>query len=874
MESSLFQAAASVREIPKRRLFPSGNVDGHHFVGQPPDAIGQGQPQPFHRPAVDDELQALGGLGRDIAGRCAIEDFFDQPGRLDPRLEPGAAVHGRRAPHKVVPVVAENRDAMGFRKIGENLPLDLPDRRRHADIEDIRSSGSRGEDRLTHLFSVRGRHRHDFDAQGRRIGLGDFDGLHRRRKRRHVGNQHPLDVGKHRLDQPEALGGELGVVGVDARQVAARMRHGRHQASLHRRGHGQKDHRCGRSLRRRLERVGFHPAAGDGHGGLGLNDAPGQRLEAVGDVLNRFRGSPPAAIVLVTDGINTDGPSLEDTAVTARRRGVPLLIVGLGDDKPVRDLKLSDLLVDEVVFAGDVVQFDAKLTGNGFAGRKVQVRLQREDDARVLAETEVAVAADDQPQTVRIPYRPGEEGRFRYVVEVDPLEGEIQTDNNRLERTIEVRNQQIRVLLVEASPSFEFRYLSNTLTRDEGIKLDTVLQEADPEHVEDDATAIGGFPVSRDELFAYDVIILSDVNPDLLSTAMMENLAAFVDQPGKGGSLVLMAGPRYMPLSYRGTPLARLLPFRLDTVRYPNPGQTLYEGFAVAPSELGLTSPAMQLGDTPSETAEIWAHLPPLYWLMEVAEPKPGARVLAVASDRFASDGRALPVVLMQYVGAGKVLFHATDETWRWRWRVGDAYFARYWVQMIRYLSRSILSGVDRSAVLSSDRREYRYGESARLRLRFDDARLAPAEDDGAIVVVEHEGHQTRRIQLHRDTVARGVFEGVLSKPSVGDYHAWVAVPPIEGKTPAVDFSVAAPPGELQRVAMDAAGLRRTAKSTGGSFYTFQDGDRLLGDLPKGRHVPIESLPPIPLWNAWPMVLLVLVLLTTEWLLRKREGMA
>ncbi len=80
----------------------------------------------------------------------------------------------------------------------------------------------------------------------------------------------------------------------------------------------------------------------------------------------------------------------------------------------------------------------------------------------------------------------------------------------------------------------------------------------------------------------------------------------------------------------------------------------------------------------------------------------------------------------MHYVGSGKVIFHATDETWRWRFRVGDVFFARYWVQTIRYLSRSKLLGKDRSAELTVDRREYRRGEPVRVRVRFLDDRQAP----------------------------------------------------------------------------------------------------------------------------------------------------
>jgi len=143
----------------------------------------------------------------------------------------------------------------------------------------------------------------------------------------------------------------------------------------------------------------------------------------------------------------------------------------------------------------------------------------------------------------------------------------------------------------------------------------------------------------------------------------------------------------------------------------------------------------------------------------------------------------------------------------------------------------------------------------------------------GVTVVLEHPGRKTRRIKLHRGTVARGIFEGRLAKLPIGTYHAWVAIPAMKGRSPSVDFEVAAPPGEFKRVEMDAAELRRAAQRTKGRFYTFFDADRLPHDLPAGREVPIESLPPKPLWNTWPVLLVFLVLLVTEWVLRKWGGM-
>jgi hypothetical protein len=258
---------------------------------------------------------------------------------------------------------------------------------------------------------------------------------------------------------------------------------------------------------------------------------------------------------------------------------------------------------------------------------------------------------------------------------------------------------------------------------------------------------------------------------------------------------------------------------------------------------------------------------------LEIQQVKPAARVLAEHPARLAGDGRPLPVFIIQYVGAGKVLFHATDDTWRWRYQVGDVFFARYWIQAVRHLSRAKLLGNDNAVELTADRREYRRGEPVRLRVRFIDEREAPAADDGVVVVLEREGQKNERVKLVRNAANRGIFEGTFSDTMDGKYHAWVAAPTLEGQAAGADFLVVAPPGELERIQMDAAALKQAADETRGRFYRVAEVDRLPRELPPGQQVPIESLPPKPLWNQWWLLPAFLVLVTSEWILRKRKGM-
>jgi len=595
-------------------------------------------------------------------------------------------------------------------------------------------------------------------------------------------------------------------------------------------------------------------------------DGPTTRL---GQGLLSALGQKDAALVVaLTDGQNTEGPTLDAAAAGFRRRGVPLHFIGLGRQPPARSVALADPLVDDVALLGDAVFFECRLSAVGLAGQTVRVALREDGKPDPLARCERKIASDERPERVQLVFRPSQIGTMQLVAEAEPMPGDPPAESNRLPFQMNVRKETFRVLLAWAAPSFEYRYLRNMLRRDETIALSTFLQEADLDHADQDAAALRAFPSRRAELFEYDAVILGDVDPQLLGATALRNLVEFVDRPdGAGGALILVAGPSFMPAAYGQSPLARLFPFPPETATLPEAGRPLTEGFVLSPTELGLASPAMQLGETLDQTRAIWRRLAPLYWFVELSDLAPGARVMAEHPSRCGRDGRPLPIFCAHQVGSGRVLFHATDETWRWRYRSDETAFARYWVQTIRQMCRAKWAG---PVALETDRRRYAADEPVRLRARWSDERL-PA-DQGVVAALESAGRPTRRVTLQRAASGRAVFEADLGRLAPGDYRARLAAPLAPGHAPSVDFTVESSGGERLDAPMDAAAMRRAAQQTGGRFYTLETAGRLVEELPPARPVKVESLPPWPLWNRWPVLAILLVLLCAEWAIRRGQG--
>jgi hypothetical protein len=85
---------------------------------------------------------------------------------------------------------------------------------------------------------------------------------------------------------------------------------------------------------------------------------------------------------------------------------------------------------------------------------------------------------------------------------------------------------------------------------------------------------------------------------------------------------------------------------------------------------------------------------------------------------------------------------------------------------------------------------------------------------------------------------------------------------------------VLAPPGEMEYLRMNAEDMKKAAEISKGQFYTLDQVERLIDELPEGERVSVMATgKPMVVWNSWLLFLLALGLFTTEWLLRKQKNL-
>ena len=282
-------------------------------------------------------------------------------------------------------------------------------------------------------------------------------------------------------------------------------------------------------------------------------------------------------------------------------------------------------------------------------------------------------------------WKPKATGDYTVSLTIPRQGDETLTDNNKLTAPISIRDEKLRVLVVESYPRWEYRYLRNALSRDPGVELSCLLFHPGLSKTGGgNKDYIKQFPAGTDELSRFDVVFLGDVGVEdgQLTAEQCRLLKGLVEHQASG--LVFMPGWQGREFSLMETELGDLCPVVLDTAQPGGWGSRVANHFEL--TELGRRSLLTKLADTQDDNAEVWEGLPGFQWYAPVLRAKAGSDVLAVHKDASNDSGR-LPLLATRTFGAGKVLFMGTDGAWRWRKGVEDKYHYRFWGQVVRWMA-------------------------------------------------------------------------------------------------------------------------------------------------------------------------------------------
>lgn|GEM_PF-195818 len=612
------------------------------------------------------------------------------------------------------------------------------------------------------------------------------------------------------------------------------------------------------------------------------------------------RGLPLGAVVIISDGADTSG--LTEALTTDLRERIaqlgqggsapgstpvqaPVHTVVVGADARFKDVVLERAIADEFAFVRNPITVEVVIRQRGFGSALLPVTLA--EDGVVVARSELAMK-DGPEQRVTFTFTPQQAGKRLYTVQAPVLDGEAIAENNRLDFTIKLIRDRIRVLQVAGRPSWDERFVRRLLKENPSVDLISFFILRSPSDISgapNSELSLIPFPTRElftEQLSTFDVVIFQDFNYRPYNMGIyLQNVADYVK--GGGGFLMMGGDLSFSEGDYEGTPLAEVLPVRL----LPGRGHIDVEDFIPTVTDVGRRHPITDVSGAVAGAgaADVFGALPPLQGLNRTAGLIEGASALLTHPFHNGPDGKPEPVIAVADIGKGRSVAVMTDTTWHWSLpQVGggsgrtDAH-RKLLANTLRWLIRDPeLSRVKLS--LDADARGVEPGAPVVAEVRAQDPLYQP--EGGAEVrvrLIPLDGSPTPSVDdtAPKDAVVTGpdgIARVTLFPNKAGAWRVQATV--TKGtETVGVDEEVfVVRQASLERLFGEARPELMTAIAAAGSGQA-RDADNVrdLAVIDHGR-TRIHRQKTEAIWSTPAALLLIVGLAAIEWWWRRRRGFA
>ena len=648
-------------------------------------------------------------------------------------------------------------------------------------------------------------------------------------------------------------------------------------------------------------------------------DGAGSALHtALGTLARRFRKRPVAGILLFTDGNATDWQDpLAGQSSWTWAEMPPVFPVVLGGETTKRDIRLGQVSVSHSNFEQAPVTIRAELTGHGYQGREIVVQLLDHED-QVIEEETIQGPQDGRSVAHRFQVRPPTAGvhfyRVRAIAKAETAawedakkSREATLANNTRHIAVNRREGPYRILYVSGRPNWEFKFLNRAVHEDEEIQLAALLRIAKREPkfvylgrdggnrsnplfrgaedgkdetaesydqpvllrlgVRDESELRDGFPKTADVLYGFDAVVLDDLEAEFFTRDQMTLLHHFVSR--RGGGLIMLGGQEsFVKGQYQRTPIGELLPVYLDKV----PPAAEEQSYKLALNREGWLQPWMRLRVTEDEEKERLAKMAGFLTLNRISHIKPGAQVLAHATNRT---GDEHPALVTQRFGRGRTAAVLIGDLWRWGMRREEEEpddLARAWRQMMRW----IVADVPRRVEIEVQKQSLDAREAVQLLVRVSDEEFQPLDNAKVKIGVTTPGGESVELTAEASLTEAGVYHATFAPREAGPYLAHAVVSGADQSDVGeqkIGWTAQPKLDEFQSVELNRQRLTNLAAKTNGQVIQLNRLDRFVADLPN-RKVPITEPRIDPIWHHWMVFVFAISCFIAEWGLRRWKGLA
>lgn len=184
------------------------------------------------------------------------------------------------------------------------------------------------------------------------------------------------------------------------------------------------------------------------------------------------------AAIIFSDGIITYG---KNPIINASNSGFPLYTIAVGDTAKVRDIAIQNITTNNTGFTNTIHPIRVDISQFGFKNNELEVRLKYKND--ILDRQSISFKSSQEVITVNFDLELNDEGLKLYDIEIDSIEGEWSKSNNTANFSIDVIDSRTKIYHLVSSIHPDVKALKSILSENENfeIKSYTYLNEWKPE---------------------------------------------------------------------------------------------------------------------------------------------------------------------------------------------------------------------------------------------------------------------------------------------------------------------------------------------------------------------------------------------------------
>lgn len=550
-----------------------------------------------------------------------------------------------------------------------------------------------------------------------------------------------------------------------------------------------------------------------------------------------------SSVIVISDGVITQGST---PIYTAQKLDIPVFTVGIGDSTKRNDVEIKNVLHNDFIYAETPTTIIATILNKGFADKSSIVTLL--ENNKIIEQKNLTLDKSGV-NTVSFDYTPQTSGEKKLSIKAENLEGEASYQNNQRVFYINVLSNKTNVLIISGSPSTDFTFIKNSLSEDKNLKVNSLVQINAGNFLEQNV---------NQKLDSASVIFLIGFPTNTTSDEFYNRLINKLEKHNTPLFLILNADVSVNKLEK----IKFDLPFNVQKI------ENNYMSVQPDISANESTNPLIE-GNSLSE----WNNLPPVNQPFTILTVNPESKILSKV--RLGSVPRNNPLIITRNFGSKRSIAIIAKDIWRWKLQTANkslSLFDRFIINSTRWLN----APEDNKRVkIYTLKKFYSGGEPIEFAAQVYDESFNSVNN--AEVKVEINGIDLKNT-LTLNSVGNGLYEGSISLNKNGDY-TFNGSANLDGQTIGSDngnFNIGDIDIELTDSRMNYELLNNLANQTHGKYFPPKDINSLIQqinelNLKSSKEKLLTS--EIRLWSDEWLLIIVIMLFSVEWFLRKRSGM-